>query len=128
MYRVQITNAGSNTFDVKSHNHEFLVDMQGISGITPADALLVSLGTCLGAYLHKYAQGSPDTGIDAFSINVEADFDKESPVCFRKIYISIDLKGVKLDPRRMKAMVDFIKNCPVHNTLKSNPELEIRVS
>ena len=62
-----------------------------------------------------------------FHISVDADFSKGEPVCFRKIEVRIDLKGVQLDGRRLKAMHEFIKNCPVHNTLKQNPGIEIKL-
>jgi len=27
----------------------------------------------------------------------------------------------------LKAMHEFVKNCPVHNTIKYNPEIEIKI-
>ncbi|MFH1753967.1 MAG: hypothetical protein ABH875_07265 [Candidatus Omnitrophota bacterium] len=44
-----------------------------------------------------------------------------------KVY-SIDLKGSQLDDRRKKAFMEFIENCPVHNTLKANPDISFRIS
>jgi len=126
MYHVDITNTGDYAFSVKSKDYEFAVDVKG-KGVTPPDALLASIGTCIGVYLRKYAQ-SAKLALPAFKIKVDADFSKEPPVCFRKIEVSIDLEGVALDERRVKAMIEFLKNCPVHNTLKNNPEVEIKVA
>jgi uncharacterized OsmC-like protein len=95
-------------FKVKSKDYEFVVDTNG-SGVTPPDAFLASLGTCIGVYLRKYAQGVK-LDLPEFSISVDADFSQERPVCFRKINVKVDLK-----------------NCPVHNTLKFNPEVTITV-
>jgi uncharacterized OsmC-like protein len=39
--------------------------------------------------------------------------------------VAIDLKGLQLDERRRDAFLRFIKNCPVHNTLKGSPLIEI---
>ncbi|MBU1090572.1 MAG: OsmC family protein [Candidatus Omnitrophica bacterium] len=61
-----------------------------------------------------------------FQISVDAEFGAEKPVCFRKIEVKIDLKGMQLDERRLKAMHEFVMNCPVHNTLKQNPEVEVK--
>ena len=58
--------------------------------------------------------------------NMEGEFAKD-PYSFKVINVSIDLKGEKLDERRSKALLEFIKNCPVHNTLKGNPEVEIKL-
>ena len=41
--------------------------------------------------------------------------------------MSVDLKETQLDERRIRAMLEFVKNCPVHNTLKSNPEIEMKI-
>ena len=125
MYHVDIVSAGEYSFKVKSKDYEFLVDTKG-KGITPPDTLLASLGTCVGVYLRKYAEGAK-LMLPEFSISVDADFSKEAPVCFRKINVSVDLKGMQLDDRRLKAMHEFVKNCPVHNTIKNNPEVEIKI-
>jgi putative redox protein len=125
MYQVDITNAGEYSFKVKSKDYEFIVDTKG-KGITPPDVLLASLGTCVGVYVRKYAEGAK-LELSEFSISVDADFSKETPVCFRKINVNVDLKGTQLDERRIKAMHEFVKNCPVHNTIKNNPELEIKI-
>lgn len=125
MYHVDIANAGEYSFKVKSNDYEFIVDTKG-KGVTPPAALLASLGTCIGVYLRKYAEGAK-LALPEFQISVDADFSKEEPVCFRKIDVGVDLKGAKLDERRLKAMQEFIKNCPVHQTLKYNPEVEIKL-
>ena len=125
MYHVDITNTGDYSFKVKSKDYEFLVDTKG-KGVTSPDALLASLGTCVGVYVRKYAEGAKLT-LPEFNISVDADFSKETPVCFRKINVNVDLKGMQLDDRRMKAMHEFVKNCPVHNTIKNNPEVGIKI-
>ena len=125
MYHVDITNAGDYSFIVKSKDYEFIVDVKG-KGITPPDTLLASLGTCVGIYLRKYAEGVKLT-LPEFSISVDAELSKEAPICFRKINVNVDLKGVGLDERRLKALDKFVKNCPVHNTIKNDPEVEIKV-
>lgn len=123
MYHVDIANVGDDSFKVKSRDYEFIVDLKG-AGITPPAALLASLGTCVGVYLRKYVEGTK-LALPEFNISVDADFSKEAPVCFRKIKINVDLKGTKFDDRRMRAIQEFVKNCPVHNTIKCNPEVEI---
>ncbi len=125
MYHVDITNAGDYSFKVKSKDSEFVVDTKG-KGITPPDTLLASLGSCIGVYLRKYAEGAKLL-LPEFNISVDADFSKEGPVCFKKINVKIDLKGVQLDEHRIQAITMFIRNCPVHNTLKQNPEVEIKL-
>lgn len=125
MYRVDIINSGDSSFKVKSKDYEFIVDTKG-KGVTPPDALLASLGACMGVYIRKYAEGA-ELALGEFAISVEAEFCKEIPIYFKTINICIDLKGIKLDECRQKVMLEFIKNCPVHNTLKNNPLIEIKI-
>ena len=126
MYQVLADNNGGYSFKIKAKEHSFTVDMKGESGAAPPDVLLASLASCIGVYLRKYAEGAK-LNIEGFSVEASADFSKEQPVCFRKISVNIDLKGARLDERRLQAMLSFIKNCPVHNTLENAPQIEMKI-
>lgn len=124
MYRVEIANKGDSVFDVRSKDYEFKVDTHG-KGMTPPDTLLASLGSCMGVYIRKYVDGAK-LNIGNFKIIVEADFDAEKPYRFKNIKANVTLEGAAvLDDRRKAALLEFIKNCPVHNTLKADPNIEI---
>ena len=123
MYAVKITNNLDGSMNAASKDYAFAIDTHG-KGITPPDTLLAGLGSCIAVYLKKYAQGSK-LDLKDFEIRLEADFCKEIPVCFRKISVTVDLKGFTLDERRQHALLAFIKNCPVHATLKVNPLIEL---
>lgn len=125
MYHVEITNIGEHIFNAKSKDAEFTIGLNGKS-ITPPDVLLASLGSCMGVYLRKYAEGMK-LDIPSFSISVDADFAKDVPVHFKNIDVRVDLKGVQIDERRRKGIIEFLKNCPVHGTLKNNPEIAIEL-
>ncbi|MEW6008517.1 MAG: OsmC family protein [Candidatus Omnitrophota bacterium] len=125
MYKVEIKTGPEGTFIAKSINYEFVIGTQD-KGMSPPEILLASLGSCIAVYIRKYAKGSNVT-LENFTINVEAEFVKEPPICFKEIKISIDLGNIKLDERRKKALLEFIKNCPVHNTLKAKPDIAIQI-
>lgn len=125
MYHVEITNLGNYSFKARSKDAEFVVDIKG-NGMTPPDVLLASLGSCMGVYLEKYADGM-NLKIPAFTINLNAELSKEAPVCFRKINVQVDLGGVTLDERHKKGLAQFLDNCPVHETLKNNPEITLDI-
>jgi uncharacterized OsmC-like protein len=120
MYKVDLLNKGEYAFNVKSKDYEFLIDIKG-NGVTPPDALLASIGSCIGVYIRKYAEGT-SLDIKDFDISVQAEFTKDAPIRFARIDVTIDLKGADIDDRRKTALLEFIKNCPVHNTVKSGPE------
>lgn len=126
MYRVEVSSEGAYKFNVKSKDYEFLVDVNG-KGVTPPDALLASLAACVGVYIRKYADGAK-LDLGDFTVSAEADLGKAPPYYFRQINVAVDLKGKELDERRKKALLEFIKNCPVHNTLKNDPVVNIALS
>ena len=68
-----------------------------------------------------------DTYVDFIKIYVSAELCTESPVSFKQISVSIQLKECSLDARRQKALLEFIKHCPAHNTLKGNPQVEFKL-
>lgn len=126
MYKVEVSSEGAYKFNVRSKDYEFSVDLNG-KGVTPPDALLASLASCIGVYIRKYADGAK-LALGDFKISVEADLGKEAPYYFRQINVLIDFKGAVLDERRKRAILGFIKNCPIHNTLKKNPIIDIAFS
>ena len=125
MYHVEVTNISDYIFNVKSKDAEFTIGLDGKS-INPPDVLLASLGSCMGVYLRKYAEGMKLSVPEAV-ISVDADFSKEASICFKKISVSVDLKSAQIDDRRRKGLLEFLKNCPVHTTLKNNPEIVIDI-
>ena len=125
MYKVEISNKGDTVFEIRSKDYEFRIDTHG-KGITPPDTLLASLGSCMGVYIRKYAEGAK-LDLGNFKIIVEADFDTEKPYRFQNIKAVISLGGAILDDRRKAALLAFIKNCPVHNTLKADPNIEVTI-
>jgi len=126
VYKVELRHKKDLTFSVKSGGYEFAIDAKGKDGISPPDALLASLASCIGVYISKYSAGSK-LGLEDFEVSAEAEFTKESPFLFKEIKVTIDLKGFELDERREKALFEFIKNCPVHNTLEAKPEVKIEL-
>ncbi|MDD5282475.1 MAG: OsmC family protein [Candidatus Omnitrophica bacterium] len=126
MYKIEVVHNQDLAFSVKSGESEFVVDAKG-KGLTPLDALLTGLGSCIGVYIRKYSEGSK-LNLENFKINVSAELSKESPLSFRQINVEIDLKSCSIDERRQRALLEFIKNCPAHNTLKLNPAIEFKLT
>lgn len=124
MYQVEIINKGGSGFVAKTNASELSVDTKPDS-ITPLDLLLAGLGSCLGVFLRRYAEGVK-LDLPAFSVRVEAELSKD-PLCFKEMSVTVDFKGKEFDDQRKKAILEFIKSCPVHNTLKNSPQINIRI-
>jgi putative redox protein len=125
MYKIEVIHKQDMAFSVKAGQSEFDIDAKG-KGLTPLDALLAGLGSCIGVYIRKYAEGSK-LSLENFKVDVSAELSKESPLCFKQINVDIDLKSCSIDERRQRALLEFIKNCPAHNTLKANPLIEFKL-
>jgi len=123
MYCVEISGRDGYVFDVKTRDSAFTIAAKE-GNVRPSEALLASIASCIGVYIRKYAEGAK-LEIGEFTVTIKSEFGKERPIYFRHIDISVDLKGFRLDERRREAFLRFIKNCPVHATLKSNPEIKI---
>jgi uncharacterized OsmC-like protein len=123
VYQVTVTHKEDQLFSVSSKEYDFLIDTKG-KGVTPPDALLASLGSCLGVYIRKYAE-STKIDIRGFTVHLKAELTNEPPVRFASIDTVVDLKGTRLDERRQKALEDFIRKCPVHNTIEGSPRVDV---
>lgn len=125
MYKVEVTHNSDFAFTAKTGESEFIIDAKG-KGVTPLDALLAGLGSCIGVYIRKYAEGSK-LKLEGFKIDVSAELLGPAPFSFKQINVDIDLKDCPLDERRQKALLEFVKNCPAHNTLKGNPQIGFKL-
>jgi putative redox protein len=123
MYQVTITHKDDQRFVVSSKDYEFMIDTKG-GGVTPPDALLASLGSCLGVYIRKYAE-SARLELNGFTMYVKAELTKEPPVRFASIDTVVDFKGAPLDERRKQSLMEFIRKCPVHNTIEGSPRVDV---
>ncbi len=123
MYSVEIKNKGGYLMKARANNYEFTIDTKG-NGITPSDTLLASLASCIGVYIRKYAEGA-NIDIKGFTVIARSEFSKEKPVSFRNIKVGISLEGAEIDEKKKESLMRFIKNCPVHGTLKVSPDIQI---
>jgi len=125
MYKVEIDSDSGYVFNAVAGESKYIMDAKA-SGGSPLDALLAALGGCLGVYIRKYAEGAK-LDLGKIKIMVQAELSSERPMSFKKIQTEIDLGQTVLDERRKAAMLEFVKNCPVHNTLKGSPEVEVKI-
>jgi uncharacterized OsmC-like protein len=121
MYKVDISCKEDSVFDVTSGEAHTTIDMTE-KNLGPLPTLLAALGSCIGVFLRRYADNMK-LPIKEFSVSVEAELEKTPVMSFRKINVSVDLKGAPLDEQKKEALMRFIQNCPVHNTLHGNPEI-----
>jgi uncharacterized OsmC-like protein len=122
MYKVDISCKEDSVFNVTSGEAKVTIDMAEKENLGPLPTLLAALGSCMGVFLRRYADNMK-LPIKEFSISVEAELEKTPVMSFRKINVAIDLKSAPLDQAKKDGLMRFINNCPVHNTLHGNPEI-----
>jgi uncharacterized OsmC-like protein len=66
--------------------------------------------------------------MDLFTVDVEADLVSDKGYRFKDIRVSIDLDGTVIDDIKKQSLLQFVKNCPVHNTLRDTPEIDIKIA
>lgn len=125
-YKVEVKNKGGSEVYVKSATGAFTVDPDGKSAVNSLDVLLGSLGACMSYFIRKFAK-SANIQMDMFKLDLEADLVSDNGYKFKKISVAIDTDGAVLDDAKKHSLVEFVKNCPTHNTLRSQPEIEIRI-
>lgn len=125
MYHVDVYCKEDSVFDVTSGEAKITIDMTE-KNLGPLPTLLAALGSCMGVFLRRYADNMK-LPIKEFSISVDAELEKTPVMCFKKINVAIDLKGAPLDQAKKDALMRFINNCPVHNTLHGNPEINAQL-
>lgn len=125
MYKLEVTHREDYSFYVNSGAEEFIIDAKK-KGSGPLDMLLAGLASCIGVYVRKYSEGAR-LGLNNFKVNIEAELTRDPPFRFQEIKVCLDLNGSQIDERRKNAILEFIKNCPAHNTLKNNPSVELKI-
>lgn len=125
--KVQIKYEDGAKFIAQARTHQFNIDQPkdkggSDSGMSPLEVFLSSLGSCVAVYAKRYCQ---DTNIDATDLTVEVDSElsQDRPFRFKDIKIKI-LLSQDVGTRK-ESLLKFAKNCPIHNTIAGQPNIEI---
>src|SRR5689334_15115817 len=117
------------TFETTVGMHRIITDQpvsQGgaNAGPTPPELLLASLGSCAGHYAVEYlrARSLPPIGLE---IRVSAAKGADPPR-LASFIVEVILPGI--DERHRQGLLRAVKTCLIHNTLQTNPSMELEVS
>ena len=123
-------------FSAKSDNHTIIIGSSGKiedpvsptevaensrqESMNPSKVFLASLAACAGVYAVKYCKGA-NIDTEGLEITVSGQLCEDRPIRFKDIDVKINLK--QDIQNRKNALLNFVKNCPVHNTLAHNPNI-----
>ena len=127
---VTIRYVDNQKFIAQAGKHQLVIDQPkekggDDAGMTPLEIFLASLGACAGVYASSYCKNAQ---IDSrnLKISVNSELCPDAPKRFKEIKVSIDL-GQPVGERK-EALLNFVKNCPVHHTLAGAPSMEFSIS
>jgi len=116
-------------FIASTGNHQIIIDQPkdkggADEGMNPLEVFLASLGACIGFYAKNYCKNANiDTA--GLQVKVNSQLSQDSPKSFKEIQVKIELS--KDIGNRKDALLSFVKNCPVHNTLNSSPKVDLSI-
>ncbi len=125
---ITITRKTDLEFCIGVRGHEVSADMSqqdggGDRGPSPVELLAGSLGSCIAMMVQSYCQGHGYEGDVGVSLTVElADKPK------RIANLVVDLELPESVPEEKKEVIQRVaQRCPIHETLKNPPGLDIDV-
>ena len=116
-------------FEVHAGNHVIVCDQPPANGgedcgMTPPELMLASLGTCAGYYAVQYLKAR-NLPLDALTVRVEAE-KARAPARLAKVRIEVTTPII--EERHRDGVLRAVKNCLIHNTLLTPPQIETAVT
>ena len=126
--QVKINCLEKQEMEISSRGHKISTDLpQSLGGedssMTPPEIFLGSIGACIGVYARAYMRREK-ISYTQLILNIRSDIEQDMPKRIAEIDVSIQTDAQIIDREQFLA---FIKNCPIHNTLKTNPTVNIRI-
>jgi len=123
---------GDMLFEHKSGKHTILNDVPATPewggqdrAPTPPEYLVMSLSSCIAAFLVKYAK---QVNINTEEMSVEVDFEKsEKPVYLKNLKVLINLPNADIG-KHEKALKRVCEHCVVHETLTHIDHIDIKIN
>jgi uncharacterized OsmC-like protein len=123
MYRASIENRGDTQYHATTKDSAFVLDTAG-HGANPVDALLASLGACVGHYLRDYLRNE-GIAYRGFTVDAEATATADQKKLAR-ITLWIDLRDTEIGEQQRAALLAFVERCKIHGTVREGCPIEMR--
>jgi uncharacterized OsmC-like protein len=126
---ITVTRKAGSAFAIRVRGHEVTCDMSADDGgqdggLSPVELLAGSLGACIAMMVQRYCQGHGYVdGEVMVSLTVEL---ADEPKRVRSIVVDLEVPR-DLPEKRREAIRRLARCCPVHETLRTPPELDLDV-
>jgi uncharacterized OsmC-like protein len=128
--RVVIRDCGAGRFEVRTRDAVLAVDLLPGDGGMPdgfrsAELLLGALGACTAGTMRAFAVRQEIQGFEGIDIIVTGEVAKQ-PERVARLNLQVDIKG-DISVADKERLLRVGSHCKVHNTLHSEPEIEMNL-
>jgi len=120
MYSAIVDNFSDSSFHARSGDFGFVMDIEG-HGINPINALMASLGACLGHYVRDYLR-KENLDYRRFSVQASAGASQDG-LRLGDIAVVIETSGISLTEKQKAELLRSVEVCKIHNTLIANSKI-----
>src|SRR6516225_7517847 len=126
---VTVEHLGGVQFEIKARQHRTVCDQPiengGFDeGMTPAELLLASLGSCAGFYAAQYLK-KHHLATEGTTVRVSAE-KAQNPPRLNDFCIQIETPS-PLSNQHHEALEEAVRHCLIHNTLLNQPRISLEV-
>lgn len=120
---------GKMSFKAQCGSNQVMIDLPPASGgegqaATPPELFLSSIASCVGVYIVSYCN---NVGINTAGMRIKISAEKiQNPDRLDNIKVDVIMPNAQLGKRR-NAVMAVAKKCLVHNTIHSNPSVNIEL-
>jgi uncharacterized OsmC-like protein len=122
MYRASVENNGDMKFYATTKDYSFEMGING-EGANPVDTLLAGLCGCIGHYARDFML-ERKIACNSFTVKAEARQTGDK-TRLSEIDLLINLKSLKLEKSEEEALLKYVEQCKIYNTLKSGCQVNV---
>ncbi|HAJ56568.1 MAG TPA: hypothetical protein DCL35_02235 [Candidatus Omnitrophica bacterium] len=129
MGELKVDYTGGIGFKASAREHSITIDLPkdkggDDAGMTPPEAFMASLGSCIGVYVARYCNTAKlDPKGMQITLNWHLSDDKT-----RISTIDVTLKLPNAEPgKRERAILDAAHRCLLHNTILVQPQISVKL-
>ena len=125
---ITVTRKDGLEFNIRVRGHDVTSDMPATDGgqdqgPSPAELLAGSLGTCIAMMVQSYCGSHGYDGDVGVSLTLELE---DKPKRIGRIVVDLEIPD-SVPEEKKKAIMRVAQRCPIHETLKSPPDLDIEI-
>ena len=130
MKSIEVRHVDGDRFDVRIRGHGLVVDQPvddggTDAGPTPTELFVAGLASCVAFYAGRFLRRH-DLPADGYGVRCGFLMAEGHPARVAEVELALDLPP-RFPESRREALRRVVERCTVHNTLRTPPEIRIRL-